>query len=161
MTNKNKKSKHVKTQGARNTNSIQTQARLDPGHNPSEVPMSTKSGNGTGVNRRPRERVGRGSPRSPSVHPYSGISIFPMTLKICQALSSWPQPHPNQSTKADGNRFSLPLLSPHLLRLLALFFPSTFFSVISSRLGTVESHSEAGGQKRWGGDGMKTREELS
>lgn len=83
-----------------------------------------------------------------------------MTLKICQALSSWPQPHPNQSMKADGNRFSLPLLSPRLLQLLALFFSSTFFSVISSRLGTVESHSEAGGQKRWGGDGMKTREEL-
>lgn len=72
-----------------------------------------------------------------------------MTLKICQVLSSWPQLHPNQSMKADGNRLSLPLLSPHLPRLLALFFPSTFFSVISNRLGTVESYSEAGGQKRW------------
>lgn len=86
---------------------------------------------------------------------------LPNDLKICQAQSSWPQPHPNQSMKADGNRFSLPLLSPHLLWLLALFLSSTFFSVISSRLGSVESHSEAGGQKRWGGDGMKTREELS
>lgn len=105
--------------------------------------------------------MGRGSPRSPGVHPCSGISIFPMTLKICQAPSSWPQPHPNQSVKADGGRVSLPLLSPHSLRLLALFFSSTFFAVISSRLGTVESHSEAGGQKRWGGDGIKTREELS
>lgn len=122
--------------------------------------MSTKSGNGAGVNRRPRERVGRGSPRSPGVHPYSGISIFPMTEDLPGPVLL-AQPHPNQSMKADGNRSSLPLLSPHLLRSLALFFPSTFFSVISSRLGTVESHSEAGGQKRWGGDGVKTREELS
>lgn len=62
-----------------------------------------------------------------------------------------------RALKASPKWFYPPLLHPHLLRLLAsLFsFSSTFFSVISSRLGYCISHTEA-----WGpGEGGWRRDE--